>query len=74
VTTSPEGTPDAHSNDSPPDVADLGRRARPDENTPSSGPFDEPGTDGGTAAGNPLEGVGTPEEEPVYPDGADEHL
>lgn len=40
--------------------------------TPSSGSFEEPATDSGTAAGDALAGVGTPEEEPVYPDGSDE--
>ena len=48
----------------------------PDEqaplDTPSSGSFTEPSTDSGTAAGDALAGVGTPEEQPAYPDGSDE--
>jgi hypothetical protein len=42
--------------------------------TPSSGSFTDPSTGSGTAAGDPLAGVGTPEDKPVYPDGADEAL
>lgn len=53
-------------------AADLGDRARADEDTPSSGSFEEPATDAGTAAGDPLAGVGRPDEEPAYPDGAEE--
>ena len=63
-----------HDPDQTPDEADLAERARPEDDVPSSGSFAEPGLDAGTAAGDPLAGVGTPNDPPVYPDGADEHL
>ncbi len=42
------------------------------DTTPSSGPISDPSTQGhGTATGDPLAGVGTPESRPVYPGGAE---
>ncbi|CAA9372734.1 MAG: hypothetical protein AVDCRST_MAG47-1388 [uncultured Nocardioidaceae bacterium] len=60
--------------DQTPDVADLAERAHPEDKVPSSGAFDDPSLDAGTAGGDPLAGVGTPDEPPVHPDGAEEHL
>jgi hypothetical protein len=39
---------------------------------PSSGPFEDGSEESGTASGDPLAGVGTPDEEPVYPEGSDD--
>jgi hypothetical protein len=52
---------------SPGDPETLGQDA------PSSGSLDGDATEeaAGTEAGNPLAGVGEPEEEVVYPDGSD---
>ena len=48
-----------------------GREPVPDD-APSSGPFEDGSEEGGTASGDPLAGVGTPDEEPVYPEGSDD--
>jgi hypothetical protein len=44
----------------------------PRGDAPSSGSFEDPSTDSGTAAGDALAGVDSPEEPPAYPDGSDE--
>jgi hypothetical protein len=73
MTTDPADRPDERANPaadvtSPGDPLTTGREA------PSSGSFGgdtEDTEDGGTAAGDPLAGTGTPEEPPVSPDGSD---
>jgi hypothetical protein len=53
------------------DVTSPGDPATRGEDAPSSGSFEDSSTDTGTAAGDPLAGVGTPDSEPVYPEGSD---
>jgi hypothetical protein len=52
------------------DVTSPGEPLTQGEDAPTSGPLK--GADGGTAAGAPLAGTGTPSDEPAYPDGSDE--
>jgi hypothetical protein len=54
------------------DVTSPGDPATVGEDAPSSGSFEDAATDTGTAAGDPLAGVGTPDTEPVYPEGSEE--
>jgi hypothetical protein len=59
-----------------PRTADVTSPADPQsyvsDSVPTSGPISQPSTQGhGTASGDPLAGVGTPESQPVYPGGAD---
>ena len=76
MTTPSADSPDERANPaadvtSPGDPLTTGREA------PSSGSFGgdtEDVEDTGTAAGNPLTGTGTPDEEPVYPDGSEESM
>jgi hypothetical protein len=74
MTETPNAADEPRAGEETTDVADLGDRARADESTPSSGPFDSGAAETGTAAGDPLAGVGTPQEEPAYPEGSEEHL
>ena len=59
------------------DVTSPGDPLTTGRDAPSSGSFggdDSDTEDTGTAAGDPLAGTGTPEEDPVYPDGSDESM
>jgi hypothetical protein len=60
-----EHTPRAADVTSPGEPLSAGRDAAPSSSFTDTG-------EGGTAAGDPLAGTGTPDSEPVVPDGADE--
>ena len=59
------------------DVTSPGEPLSTGREAPSSGSFGGDTADteeGGTSAGDPLAGTGTPEEPPVYPDGSNESM
>ena len=76
MTTSPADNADERANRAA-DVTSPGEPLTTGREAPSSGSFggDTGDTEGsGTAAGDPLAGTGTPDDQPVYPDGSDESM
>ena len=72
MTTDPSETPTRAA-----DVTSPGEPLSTGRDAPSSGSFGGDTTDAeqtGTAAGDPLAGVGTPDEPPVRPEGSDETI
>jgi hypothetical protein len=80
MTTNPSSDPADTSDDRANRAADVTSPGDPlttGEQAPSSGSFGDTTTDtedSGTSAGNPLAGTGSPEDEPVYPDGSEESM